>query len=244
MRGNDCDLASLLIALLRTSGIPARYATGRSYVPADRAKNWLGFDDLYSAGIMLNTAGFQVTLHGPTGDTTGLSFERVWVEAWVPLINYRGTVKDSVGFTWVPLDPAFKQYDCDPGLYLYGEMNFDADLFLSDYYSTFHAEPPVEAFKQLMLDSLAVYHPGAIYDDIFRSRTVIAETDGILPGTLPYELLSYHGSFSEIPADMRYGIGFHVYNAGAVLNYTTTLPEIASKQLTLSRTCPSTPPFL
>ncbi|HUU44815.1 MAG TPA: transglutaminase-like domain-containing protein, partial [Acidobacteriota bacterium] len=234
MCGNDYDLASLTIALLRTSGIPARYAGGRSYVPADRVKNWLGFDDLLSAAIMLQTAGRQVSLHGPTGDTTGLSFKRVWVEAWVPFVNYRGTVNDSLGCMWVPLDPAFKQYDYDPGIYLYGEMNFNAGLFLSDYYSTFHADPPIEAFKQLMIDSLAVYHPGATYDDLFRSRTVIAEADGIMPGTLPYELLSYDSSFSEIPADMRYGIGFHVYNSGASLDYTTTLPEIASKQLTLS----------
>src|SRR5581483_2453069 len=41
-RGNAFDIASLLIALLRASGIPARYVHGTIEVPADKFKNWAG----------------------------------------------------------------------------------------------------------------------------------------------------------------------------------------------------------
>jgi transglutaminase-like putative cysteine protease len=40
--GNAMDTASLLIALLRASGIPARYVYGSVEVPADQMMNWVG----------------------------------------------------------------------------------------------------------------------------------------------------------------------------------------------------------
>lgn len=42
--GNDVDQASLLIALLRAAGIPARYVVGSMYIPIAEALNWLGVE--------------------------------------------------------------------------------------------------------------------------------------------------------------------------------------------------------
>ena len=53
--GNDYDLASLLIALLRASGIPARYAEGQVELSAEQASNWLAVDDPAVAGSILFT---------------------------------------------------------------------------------------------------------------------------------------------------------------------------------------------
>ena len=39
---NDFDTASLLIALLRTSGISARYVYGTVEIPIDKVMNWVG----------------------------------------------------------------------------------------------------------------------------------------------------------------------------------------------------------
>ncbi len=41
-RGNDVDLASTLIALYRSKGIPARYVVADIIVPATELQNWLG----------------------------------------------------------------------------------------------------------------------------------------------------------------------------------------------------------
>lgn len=235
MRGNDYDQASLLIALLRVSGIPARYATGLVRMPTDRAKNWLGIEHAGNAGSILTTAGMEgvIILMGP--DTVAIECKRVWVEAWLPYTNYRGAINDSTGFMWVPLDPTFKQYDYQLGINLPAEIGFDGETFVRDYYMTgLQAEPPVEVFKQMMLDSLAVYYPGATYDDLITTRSVIKETDGILPGTLPYELLSLDATYSEIPSNKRYQIQFHVYGGGTDMSYSTTLPEIVGKQVTIS----------
>lgn len=233
-RGNDYDQASLLIALLRSAGVPARYASGTARMPVDRATNWLGMPDKRNAGSLLATAGMEGTLWISGPDTTAVSCKRVWAEAWIPFANYRGAVNDSTGFMWVPLDPVFKQYEYETAYNLPAEIGFDAEAFVDDYISSFKVEPPSEIFEQLLLAELPNHHPGAELADLKPRRQVITEPDGILPGTLAYELLSYDGSFSEIPSDMRYQIRFHVYGGGTDLDYSTTLPEIVLKQVTLS----------
>ena len=51
---NAFDTASLLIALLRVSNIPARYQMGTIEVPIEKAMNWLGgFSDPRAAGSRL-----------------------------------------------------------------------------------------------------------------------------------------------------------------------------------------------
>jgi len=57
--GNDYDLASLLIALLRASGIPARYGEGVVEMPAAQATSWLAVDDGQVAGSILFTNGME-----------------------------------------------------------------------------------------------------------------------------------------------------------------------------------------
>jgi transglutaminase-like putative cysteine protease len=234
-RGNDYDLASLLIALLRVSGVPARYAEGTVRMPIDRALNWLGFEDKANAGSILATAGMEGTLIIAGPDTVAIDSKRVWVEAWLPFLNYRGAANDGSGFRWVPLDPAFKQHAYDEGINFPAEIGFDGESYVEDYISTFHAEPPVEKMRNDLLAQLPSYHPGATLEDLFTSRTVVREGDGILAGALPYELLSLDGTFSEIAADKRYRVRFHLYDgAGLDLDYTTTTPEVAGKQVTIS----------
>lgn len=228
-KGNDYDQASLLIALLRAAGIPARYAAGEAYMPMDRALNWLGFTSASGAASLLATAGMD-----PTWYPGGISCRRVWVEAYIPFANYRGAVNDSTGRMWIPLDPAFRQHDITWGHNLPADMGFDAETFVDDYMSTFRPETPIEHFVARLQSELPAHHPGATLADLVDRREVVREPDGILAGTLPYELLAFDGTFSEIPANLRYGIRFHVYGGGTNLDYTTTLPQIVLKQVTIS----------
>ncbi len=234
-RGNDVDIASLLIALYRTSGIPARYAEGRVRVPIDRYTNWLGVDDKTQAGSLLATAGLQATLEIFGSDTVSVSLQRVWVEAYVPFDNYRGAPSDTAGARWIPLDPAFKQYDVTPGINFAAEQGVDGDTFVDDYISTFRVEPPIEKLEADLLAALPGAHPGLGIDDIVDRRSVRAEEDGILPGTLPYELVTKDGVFSEVVTDDRYHVRFHLHDGGGMdLDYTTSTPELAGKQVTIS----------
>ncbi|MBI5782341.1 MAG: hypothetical protein HZA69_01205, partial [Gammaproteobacteria bacterium] len=61
-RGNAMDIASLLIALLRASGIPARYVHGTIELPEDKFRNWAGgFTSITAAGDYAASGGIPVT---------------------------------------------------------------------------------------------------------------------------------------------------------------------------------------
>ncbi len=53
-KGNDADQATLLIALLRASGIPARFVRGDITVPIADTINWMGVKDKAAAEVFLN----------------------------------------------------------------------------------------------------------------------------------------------------------------------------------------------
>ncbi len=233
-KGNDYDIASLLLALYRSSGMPARYATGTIEMDVDDAMSWLGFTDAQNAANILTTVGMEgvAVVDGP--EVVAIRSRRVWVEAYLPIINYRGTVSDSVGFAWVPLDPAFKLYEYTDGFNIPHEISYNSNDFVDEYTSTLRTETVSEYFEQKLLDTLPQLHPGATADDLVRSRTMITETDGILPGTLPYFVMNRDSSFAEIASEYRYEIRFDLHGGGVDLDYTTSTPEIVLKQVTIS----------
>ena len=183
--GNDYDLSSLLIALFRVSNIPARYVTGIVEMTPDMAKNWLGVEDAATAGSILTTAGMEGVVVDYGGGNVVIQCRRVWVEAYIPYTNYRGIGNDDTGKTWVPMEPAFKQYDYQAGIDIPDEMGFDAKSFVDSYSSTFHTESPVELFKQQITDYLTVNYPDLTYENILRTRSLRSEVLGIIPGSLP-----------------------------------------------------------
>jgi hypothetical protein len=94
LRGNDVDLASSLIAMLRQQGFHSRYVVGTVKMSSAQLMNWLGVQNVNLAVTIMKTQGIQnVTLNS---DNT-VSFEHVWVEAEVPFGEYRGA-----GMTPVP----------------------------------------------------------------------------------------------------------------------------------------------
>jgi transglutaminase-like putative cysteine protease len=60
-RGNAMDTASLTIALLRASNIPARYAYGTVEIPTEKVQNWVGgVNNANAAGNLLGQGGIQL----------------------------------------------------------------------------------------------------------------------------------------------------------------------------------------
>jgi len=115
-RGNAFDQASLLIALLRASDIPARYAQGVIEVEAEHFANWAGgFEDIDSAVALASSGGIPLAPLSSGGTTVKVQLEHVWVEAALDYAPSRGAVNREPD-TWVPLDPSFKQYEFLEGL--------------------------------------------------------------------------------------------------------------------------------
>lgn len=249
--GNDFDLASLLIALYRASGIPARYVYGTIEVPIEKAMNWVGVEDPTTCADLFASNGIPVAQMIPEGGQVAkkLRMEHVWVEAWVTYDHYRGAVQTPHNKMWIPLDPSFKQYAYEEGVNLAEAINFDAQSFLNEIQqqSTVNKDGSViinETFlqqkmaeDQASLDSyLDENFPDGTLFDVLGSRRIVEEKFGILPGSFPYKRVNPGDKFSEISDNLRHKIRFEAEgnNWEPGLSYRAFLPEIAGKRITLS----------
>ncbi|MEM9080426.1 MAG: transglutaminase-like domain-containing protein [Verrucomicrobiota bacterium] len=230
--GNDTDQASLLIALLRVSGIPARYAQGRVRMSPDSVNNWIGTQNAAAAGSVLATAGMGGTTIFDGQDINAVECQRVWVEAYVPYSNYRGSEDADGEALWIPLDPAFKQYDNDFGIdFLSITPNFNASTFITDYVSSGNPDTVVSDFLNEVSNYLG---PSTTATANALQRSISEPTFDWLPGSLPNTLISRDGHYSEIPDTDRFKVRFLLSGQGSTLDHTVSLPQIAGRQLTLS----------
>jgi len=108
--GNDIDTASLLIALYRKAGIPARYVSGVVEVPIDKAMNWVGVETPEAAAKLFSAGGTPTKLLISGGKPKALQIEHTWADVYVDYEDYRGAGAGSGEKVWVPLDGSFKSY--------------------------------------------------------------------------------------------------------------------------------------
>jgi len=221
--GNDFDQASFLIALLRDAGIPARYAFGSMLIPTDEALNWLGVDSPTAALRILQWQGIPATFVNTGGGS--LQVSRVWVQAFID--------RHGPNPRWVPLDPAFKQYQVTPASPLATSIPFDEAAYLNLQIAD--QRSPYEFLAsnlQAYLDNVA---PGKTVDDVTRQSTIIPTvfTKG-LPGRLENHA-KVSGEASELTDTQRYLVGVATVDAqGVSAAATFRLPEIYGQRLTVS----------
>lgn len=106
-RGNAFDIASLHIALLRASKIPARYVHGVIEVPADAFMNWVGgFESIHAATSLAGSGGIPLSRVNSAGRVTAVQMEHIWVEAAADYHPSRGA-RNYDADTWLPMDASF-----------------------------------------------------------------------------------------------------------------------------------------
>lgn len=210
-RGSDVDLAATLIAMLRSQGVPARYVVGTVRVPATQVANWLQVEDASLAKSLLIDQGIQKVVSSTSGSTATIDFEHVWVEALVPYGQYRGVGAQSPSCTgstppatchWVPLDPSFKQYkQVNSGLDPYSSLSFDYTSYynaIKNNDSTRRDKNPLEIYQEQVLSWLGTNAPGKTLEDIPDFQGIVAETDGLLPASLPYAVVGSTRSYNSV----------------------------------------------
>jgi hypothetical protein len=109
-RGTAMDIASTLIAMLRASGIEARYAAGTVRMPIEDAMEWLGgFTDAGAAASLLASGGTPAVVQvDGAGTPVALRFEHVWVKAHVDWVPSRGACHEA-GDAWLDIDASVKR---------------------------------------------------------------------------------------------------------------------------------------
>ncbi len=233
--GNDLDQASLLIALLRASGIPARYVRGVVRLTDREAQAWTSVGSARRAAEVLTRGGVPFTPVRQGGVIAGLQVEHTWVTAYVPYANYRGAPLDSAGRAWVPLDPSYKAPQISGGLP--AGLAFTGGALVAQYLSGPQALPPLDFFTARISTLLAAAGGPTLDQALFR-RTLPPAAAGLLPSTLPYETISVSAELTEIPAELRHTVRFVAHGAdgdgGVAFDVTLAVSDLLGRRLTLS----------
>lgn len=258
LRGNDVDLASSLIAMLRSQGIKSRYAVGNIKIPKVELANWLGVLDNDLAIAILGDQGIQ-NIDATAPDD--VIFEHVWVEALVNYENYRaGNTQSSVACVteggsckWVALDVSYKQKTYK-GLYktLLRNVNFDYDAYYNaenptspDYVAGMKHKNPLEIYEEQALAYLRTNHPGVTLEDVIDKGEVMQDTSGLLPASLPYEVVSAVLRYDSVEDyDLASATDWSKYLTSQIIipgceffilgSPTVTLAELSTKKLTIT----------
>ncbi len=251
-QGNAFDTASLLIALLRASGIHARYVYGTIELPIDKVMNWAGgFTDPMAALEFMASGGIPIKAGISGGKITKAQLEHVWVEAWVDMVPSFGAVHKQ-GDTWIPLDAAFKQYAYTNGIDLKSALPFDAQGFVDQLKSSATINEAdgsvtnVDAnliqanllnFQSQLQGYVNLVKPNATFGDIVGKKSIVIKNYSVLSESMPYKTIVKAWKSPELPDSVRHKITFVISaNEGTSPEFTITksLPEIAGKKITLS----------
>jgi hypothetical protein len=240
--GNDFDLASLLVSLLRSSGIPSRYAYGEIVVPIEDLMGWVGgMKAASTAARILSANRIPATVLTIDGDTVAVRMEHCWVEAFVDDAR------------WVALDPSFRRYVYREGLEVAQDVAFDEKAYLGFLSSqsllkrlfpfvgsrtpvrggipspgTFFLEAVDRAVGESYPDSSAFCVAGHPESDRGSPKA--------LPEVLPYDQHGTAERFSEIPDVLRHKLVFEVVERdGKVsVSYSVSTAQLADNYVLLA----------
>ncbi|MDD2850685.1 MAG: transglutaminase domain-containing protein [Desulfuromonadaceae bacterium] len=228
-QGNAFDSASLLIALLRASGIHARYVTESVTLPIDKFMNLAGgFTDPMAALDFMSSGGVPTKALTEGGKVTHARFEHVYVEAWIHYFPSRGAKHiNGKGQIWIPLDPSYKEYTYTNGIDIKSAVPFDSQSFLSQIQSTatineaqgYITGVNSQLTQQAMLDyqtNVQSYikqnYPNATVGDVLGKKEIVKKEYPFLLGTLPYRTSIKGSTFNEIPDTYRHKLSFNIKN--------------------------------
>ncbi|KAK6023227.1 transglutaminase-like protein [Ostertagia ostertagi] len=260
--GNAVDTASLLIALLRASNIPARYVTGTVDIPTAQALNWVGGAQTVDAAQQIWGQGGVNNVALVSGaQTKALRIEHTWVEALIQYQPGRGTRHtpgQSTPDTWVPLDGSFKQYTFKPGMDLATAVPLDAQALLSAAQQGAETNPAEGWVRNLnttaLQSQLSSYQARlktyidsqnagqSTVGDVLGQRTATIDPMPYLAGTLPYSIKTRSQTHSDLPASSKAQFKYEIYadarsaawGDSPLLSWKTPTAAIAGKKITLA----------
>lgn len=246
-RGSDVDQATLLVALLRAAGAPARFVTGVVELPVAAVADDLGLSaaDPDLAGRVAEALRRAGVAHRPVtrgGRVAAFEVEHVWVSARIPYANYRGAVVDASGATWIPLAPAIEGYRVEPAAGALAAMAAAGEPSIGGLVDTVLAAPqaldPLSLLRTRVSDYLAGVG-GGTYEEALRERTLEPQVLGLLPSSLPFRVVAVTGESTELPAALVHQVRFVVTettatDAPTVLDWTVPLAELSGRRVTLS----------
>jgi len=206
--GNDCDQASLLLALLRASGFPSRYVRGVIEIEAERLKNLIGIDDENLMAQFFQKSGIPFTPVIKGGKISAFEIEHIWVESQIPFANFHGAVVDEHGKAWLGLDTSIKVtgYTYNSPIDILQELPLSG--IRDEYLSAVQTKTPLEYIRTAVTTYLDSAYPGKTYEDALRTKTLIPEVMDILPASMQYGEVVVTREYTAIPDDLLHKVRF------------------------------------
>lgn len=229
-RGNAFDTSSLLIALLRTSKIPARYVYGTIEVPSKVVNDWVGgVNSIDAAQNLMGQGGIPNIGLTSGSQTVAVRMEHVWVEAAVDSLPSRGSLNnlnDTGSVTnpdaaqqWIPLDASYKRYNRTAGVDIAKAVPFDTNKLVNDIKTGATIDEATGSVQNLdqskignaMIaynDQVKSYlqqnHPNATVGDILGKSEIRPYQSKLLSPVLPYKVNTVIADYQILPDSMRH----------------------------------------
>lgn len=178
-QGNAFDIASVLIAILREAGYPARYNYGTVGVRNDDLRNWVGdVINVDAATNIMSQGGIPQRQLSPGYSPQFVQFEHVWVQT-------------KINGEWVDMEPSLKSYLFSEGVDLETAVPFDAEGLLTDLENSGTSneiegwvqgidvslvETELAAFETELETYLTTNMPNATLGDVLGLQTIIPST--------------------------------------------------------------------
>ncbi len=252
-QGNAFDTASLLIALLRASDIPARYVYGTVEMPVEQFANWVGADDnAEKASQIFAQGGIPHTALVSGGVIKAIRFEHLWVETWVDFEPSRGA-KNIQGDSWAPMDASFKQYSYSDGIGLDAVVPLDeagvtnalldgAQIDETEGSLTSLGEEAFETAISAYSEEVKLYlennQPDATFGDILGMREIVQSSSPVLATGLPYTVNLVGLRSSSLSDQFRHSVKVSLYSSifdrsldFPAISHTVSLPALNSNRL-------------
>ncbi len=236
--GDDQDQASLLIALLRASNIPARYETGIVTVKAAEVENWLSVSNTFVALDVLQENGIPAAATKKDDTIGNVVFVHTWVTAF---LHHR----------WVKIDPSFKQYTFDSGVNPLGISGFNVNTMESDaangatinpqdfYFTNINFTAGENYLNQTtnnLVSIASAQYPNYTIGQLFGGRAIIplnlskVEKEMLKtgkPSVLPYRVKKLLSISDTIPSNLHMTASF---NIGGI-SFTSDVEQIVNQKL-------------
>lgn len=260
--GNAFDQASLLVALLRASGIPARYVYGTVEIPAEQVMNWVGgVKTVDAAQQILGQGGVPNTALVSGGQIKAMRLEHVWVEAYVRNHPDRGANNiggQTQGDSWLAMDASFKQYTFKEGMDLQTAVPLDANALVTAAQqgaevneaegwvrnlNSQAVQTQLSAYQNKLQTYIASQNSGnSTVGDVLGTKSAQIDPLPYLAGTLPYKITARSQQFSAIPAGYQAQFQYAIYQDARtaswgdspLVNWQVPTASIAGKKVTIA----------
>ena len=238
--GNDYDIASLMIEILRDRGISAKYVRGMIQLTAEQAIQWTGAKDALSATKVMSALGIPCSTCSSASGIEYVRMEHVWVLAYVPYTDYRGTGNNSGKELWIPLDASFKKVEFEKDIdiesikaYINNDENqIDSNTKINDVNVGELAEYLSEDNSALAKYMLENGYGEDTLTEAFGGVQIVEEDLEYLPLSSPYIVENVIEKFDDISDDLTSSITISLGNSSELFTELGDTAEFSGKFLT------------